>query len=176
MQRAFGFMAVAFALSPAAAIAQGYDHGPISSQSSHTPGSAPGSAIAPRLPEPAGGDGGSPEQFLHEADRALMMHKTGLAQQALEMAETRMLDRSTVASDASTPDAEPEVRALRRAREALGRHDLREAHEAIREALNDTPGAAGAPPSPQPGYPAPPGGLGAPPPAAPGFPPPSSGG
>ena len=174
MRRAFGLLAVAMALLPAAAVAQGYDHGPVSDRASHTPGSAPSSEIAPRLPEPAGGDGGSPEQFMHEADRALEMHKTGLAQQALEMAETRMLDRSTVASQASMPNGEPEVRALRRAREALGRHDLREAHQAIREALNDAPGTAGAP-KPQ-VYPAPPGGLGSAPPSAPGFPPPSSGG
>ena len=176
MRRAIGLVAVAIALSPAAALAQGYDHGPVSSQASHVPGSAPGSAIAPRLPEPAGGDSGPPEQYLHEADRALEMHKTGLAQQALEMAETRMLDRSTLASQASTPDGDPEVQALRQAREALGRRDLRAAHEAIRAALNDAPGAAGAPPVAPSYYPAPPGGLGAPPPAAPGFPPPSSGG
>ncbi len=171
-------LALSAALAPAAAFAQGYDHGPVSNQASHTPGSAPGSEIAPRLPEPAGGDAGSPEQYLHAADRALEMHKTGLAQQALEMAETRMLDRSTLASEVSMPDANPEVRALRQAREALGRHELREAHQAIREALNDAPGAAGAPPpqgytAPS-GYPAPPGGLGTPPPGAPGFPPPSS--
>ncbi len=175
-RRSFGLLAVAIAASPAAALAQGYDHGPVSSQASHTPGSMPSSTIAPRLPEPMGGDAGSPEHYLHEADRALEMHKTGLAQQALEMAETRMLDRSTLASQASTPDGDPEVHALRQAREALGRRDLRAAHEAIREALNDAPGAAGAPAMAPAGYPAPPGGLGAPPPAAPGFPPPSSGG
>lgn len=177
MQRSsFGLIAIALGLAPVAGLAQGYDHGPVSTQASHTPGSAPTSMIAPRLPEPAGGDNGSPEQFLHEADRAIEMHKTGLAQQSLEMAETRMLDRSTLASQANTPDADPEVRALRRAREALGRRDLREAHEAIREALNDAPGAAGAPQAAPPSYPAAPGGLGTPPPAAPGFPPPSSGG
>lgn len=175
MRSSFGLLAVAIALAPASAVAQGYDHGPVSNQASHTPGSAPSSAIAPRLPQPAGGESGSPEQFLHEADRALEMHKTGLAQQALEMAETRMLDRSTLASEASTPDADPEVRALRRAREALGRHELGEAHAAIREALNDAPGTGAPPPAPA-GYPAAPGGLGTPPPAAPGFPPPSSGG
>ena len=167
---------VALCLLPGLALAQGYDHGPISGQASHTPGSTPGSTIAPRLPDPAGGDGGSPEQYLHEADRALVMHKTGLAQQALEMAETRLLDRSTLASQASTPDDDPEVQALRRARRALGQRDVHAAQAAIREALNDAPGAAGTPTSDvmPPTYPAPPGGLGAPPPSPPGFPPPNA--
>ena len=104
------------------------------------------------------------------------MHKTGLAQQALEMAETRLLDRSTLASQASTPDDDPEVQALRRARQALGRRDMHAAQAAIREALNDAPGAAGTPTSDvmPPTYPAPSGGLGTPPPSPPGFPPPNA--
>ena len=155
--------AAAIMLAPEVALAQGYDHGPVSDQASHTPGSSSRSDIAPRLPEPAGGDSGSPERYLREADRALSMHKTGLAQQSLEMAETRLLDRSTLASEAGTPDASPEIQALRRAREALGRHDISDAHAAIREALNDAPGAAGMPPPAPAGYAAPPAGYAAPP-------------
>ncbi len=166
-------VAAGLALGPAAARAQGYDHGPVSSGASHTPGSSPGSVIAPRLPEPAGDVADTPEHFLREADRALSMRKTGLAQQSLEMAETRMLDRSTLAEQARTPDASPEIAALHRAREALGRRDTREARLAVAEALRDAPPGGSPPIGAMPGGPPDAGVPPAPPPGAPGMAPPA---
>ena len=79
------------------------------------------SRIAPALPT-AGYDL-TYEQFLQTAQRAVNAGKTGLAQQSLEQAETRLLTRSVPLGQGSMPDNGPRIDALRNARIALSKGD-----------------------------------------------------
>ena len=49
--------------------------------------------------------------------------RTGEAQQALEMAETRMLDRSVALGQTNNPSDNPTVRQISQALQALAAHD-----------------------------------------------------
>jgi hypothetical protein len=118
------------------------ESGPASSTASNIDSSDAHSAIAPHLPEPSQGQNASPEAYLNDAQHALMRHQTGLAQQSLEMAETRLLDRSTLPADANTPDQSPEIKHVARALAALAHNDWQAARQAIHMALASAPGAA----------------------------------
>ena len=61
--------------------------------------------------------------------------QTGAAQEALERAETAMLQRSVPAGQASVPDDSPGVRAIRAARDALAKKDYAGAQKAIDAAM-----------------------------------------
>jgi hypothetical protein len=111
------------------------ESGPASSQASNIDSSDSHSTIAPHFPEPSQGPNASPDAYLHDAQAALAHHRTGLAQQALEMAETRLLDRSTAPDAAGTPDQNPEIRQVSQAREALGHGDVKGARSAIQMAI-----------------------------------------
>lgn len=93
------------------------------------------SEIAPRLPSPDA-NANSPEALMRSALRSLDQNKTGAAQQALEMAETRVLSRTTDPSMSGTPDQSMMVKHLGDARRALGARDVNGAKEALRMALN----------------------------------------
>ncbi len=83
------------------------------------------SLIAPRLPDPLGAAvNASPRQLLLVARQALQSGQTGAAQQALEQAETRLLDRSVPPSRASEPIRGPLVSQVGNARQALGHGDI----------------------------------------------------
>ena len=116
--------------------------GPASARASNIDGADSRSAIAPHLPSPKGGENAGYINYLRDADRALRMHHTGEAQQALEMAETRLLDRSTPVGTANQPDQAAIVQQVSQARQALGHNDLHGAQSAIQMALQNTPGAA----------------------------------
>ena len=75
------------------------------------------SPIAPILPDP--GVTGGPEEFLTAARRALAAGRTGEAQEALERAESRLLDRDVAPSEAGAPATDPRVAAIAAARQAL---------------------------------------------------------
>jgi hypothetical protein len=75
------------------------------------------SDLAPNLPAPPGDDG--MRQLLADARQDLLANQTGAAQEALERAETRALDRSIPAGTERVPDQSPLVRATARARAAL---------------------------------------------------------
>jgi len=111
------------------------ESGPASSAASNIDAADAHSAIAPHLPAPAQGDNAGPAAYLRDAQHALMRNQTGLAQQSLEMAETRLLDRSTLPSQAGTPDQSPEIREVSAALDALGRKDIAGARHAIQVAL-----------------------------------------
>jgi hypothetical protein len=72
------------------------------------------------------------------AQRDLSAHRTGAAQEALERAETRLLDRSTPAGMTNTPDTGPMVRMISQAREALGHNDIAGAQNLISRAMTQT--------------------------------------
>jgi hypothetical protein len=83
--------------------------------------------VAPSLPRPDVGIGAEPEAYLRAARDALTVGKTGLAQEALEMAETQMLHRSVMPGMSPAPADVPMVATVRDARMALGRGNAAEA-------------------------------------------------
>jgi hypothetical protein len=103
---------------------------------------APGdthSAIAPRLPgSDAAGTTTTAGQELRMARQDLSMHRTGAAQEALERAETRLLDRSTPQGMTGTPSANPAAQTISQARAALGRNDVAGAQSLITKAMSQT--------------------------------------
>ncbi len=113
------------------------ESGPASARASNIDAADTRSAIAPHLPQPQAGTGATPVRYLREADRALQKHRTGEAQQALEMAETRLLDRSTPATDAKQTDDRPAIQHVNMARKALAAGDIQGARQAIQQALAD---------------------------------------
>ncbi len=100
------------------------------------------SEIAPKLPAPSIGPDAGPEAYLMAAKKALKAHRTGEAQSALEMAETRALDRSTPVDQAGTPDSSPLVTDIRAALESLGNKDWKGTDMAIDKALGGKTGDA----------------------------------
>jgi hypothetical protein len=92
--------------------------------------------IGSRLPMPPT-TGDTPKDLLAAAQTALNKGQTGAAQQALEMAETRVLSRTTAPSMAGEPDQQKMVDNISQARMALGKHDIKGAKQAITMALND---------------------------------------
>jgi hypothetical protein len=93
------------------------------------------SPIAPHLPTPQAGEDGSIAQYLASAQRAVKAKHTGEAQQALEMAETRALDRSTLASQANVPDSSPLVKQIQQALDSLSKRDMTGTDQAISQAM-----------------------------------------
>lgn len=81
------------------------------------------SEIAPNLPSPDVGEGASAQAYLIAARNALAAGRSGEAQQALEMAETRLLDRSTPLFQTNTPSANPVVSQISQALQALAAGD-----------------------------------------------------
>jgi hypothetical protein len=93
------------------------------------------SAIAPTLPAPAIGDAGASHDYLQAARASLVGGRTGQAQQSLEMAETRSLDRWVPAGQTSAPSDSQLVSRIRDARRALGGGDRARALHLIDLAL-----------------------------------------
>ena len=81
------------------------------------------SDLAPNLPAPEGVDGVAALLAVARAD--LVANKTGAAQEALERAETRALDRSIPVGTERIPDQAVEIAAISQARDALAAGDLR---------------------------------------------------
>ena len=91
--------------------------------------------VAPRLPEPDLGPNAGPVQYLQAAQNALQRRHSGMAQEAMERAETRLLDRATAPSAANQPDNAPAVQEITAALEALGRRDWQGADQHLNAAL-----------------------------------------
>lgn len=107
---------------------------PTSNRTSNTESANASSAIAPRLPTPSVAAGASPEQLLAAAQQAIRQRRTGAAQEALERAETRLLDRVVTSGDVA-PSDNPMVKQVSGARMALGRGNTSEANQMITAAL-----------------------------------------
>jgi hypothetical protein len=130
----------AFAQTSAPAIRPGHEPGvgdsfPASDKASNITAADTRSPIAPRLPAPSIGENGTPRAFLTAAQSALDAHQTGKAQEALERAETAMLQRSVPADMASVPDQGPRVSQVQMARDALAKGDVIGAKKAISAAM-----------------------------------------
>jgi len=93
------------------------------------------SPIAPNLPSPPIGDNATPRRYLIAARSALVTGHTGEAQQALEMAATRALDRSVPLFQTNTASADPLVKEIGDARQALGEGDKMRALQVIEAAI-----------------------------------------
>jgi len=117
--------AFAAALTPAA-FAQGVSYGtlgpgePTSNKASNITAQDSKSAVAPALPSPDLGPDAGPDAYLRAARAALATGRTGEAQQAMEMAETRLLDRSTPLFQTDKPSTNPAVDKVSQALQALG--------------------------------------------------------
>lgn len=98
------------------------------------------SEIAPALPMPPV-RGNGPEAYLAAADRALARHQGGEAQEALERAETRLLDRSVPAGQGNMPERDPRLTQIHDARMALANRDWNAARQNIQQAMNMRGGA-----------------------------------
>lgn len=86
---------------------------------------------APRLPTPAVAPNSGPDAFLRAAQQDVTARRTGAAEEALERAETRLLDQS----DASQPAATPAIKDVTAARDALEHGDATTARQDIDDAL-----------------------------------------
>lgn len=93
------------------------------------------SLIAPNLPSPDVGENAPPQVYLRAARTALLQGRTGEAQQALEMAETRALDRSVPLFQTNAPSRSPLVDTIGKALNALGAGDRGSAVQFIDQAL-----------------------------------------
>jgi len=109
--------------------------GPASSTASNINQGDTHSDIAPHFQSPDVGPNAGPVGYLKAAEKALDHHRTGEAEQALEMAETRLLDRSTPVGTADQPDQNGMVQKVSMARQALGHNDIKGARKAIALAL-----------------------------------------
>jgi hypothetical protein len=96
---------------------------PMSNRASNIDQANTRSVIAPNLPTPPVGPNAPPEAFLQAARGALAAGRMGEAQQSLEMAETRILDRSVAYDAANTPIRDPRLEIIEQARHALGAGD-----------------------------------------------------
>jgi hypothetical protein len=79
------------------------------------------SSLAPNLPAP---DADTVPALLATARQDLLAHRTGAAQEALERAETRALDRSIPVGTQNIPDQRRLIGEITQAREALAAGNL----------------------------------------------------
>jgi hypothetical protein len=96
---------------------------PMGTSASNITPSETGSTIAPNLPSPELGDAASAQDYLLAARNALAAGRTGEAQQAMEMAQTRLLDRSVPLFQTHSPSANPVVSQISQALQALAAGD-----------------------------------------------------
>jgi hypothetical protein len=95
------------------------------------------SDLAPNLPAPVGAD--TVRDLLLAARQDLLANQTGAAQEALERAETRALDRSIPVGTEHIPAQDPLVAAVTQARGALAVGDTRGAARIVEGALRGQP-------------------------------------
>lgn len=93
------------------------------------------SVLAPNLPSPQIRDNASPRDYLLAARTALLLGRTGEAQQALEMAETRTLDRSVPLFQTGVRIKEPLIGEIEQALHALSEGDRSRVVQIIETAL-----------------------------------------
>jgi hypothetical protein len=91
--------------------------------------------IAPNLPSPPVDANAGPVEFLRAAQSALQAGRTGEAQQSLEMAQTRLLDRSVPMGQTNNPNDHPAVTQISQALRALGAGDRAQAMQLIQSAI-----------------------------------------
>jgi hypothetical protein len=96
------------------------------------------STIAPALPAPNVADNDRPSHFLRAARGALAAGRSGEAQEALEMAQTRLLDRPVAMGHTNVPSRDPAVEAISQALQALAAGDRADCIRLIQAAIRTT--------------------------------------
>jgi hypothetical protein len=93
------------------------------------------SMIAPNLPSPTVGANANAVDYLRAAQAALQANRTGEAQQSLEMAQTRLLDRSVPMGQTNNPSDNPAVTQVSQALRALAAGDRVQTMQMIQSAI-----------------------------------------
>jgi hypothetical protein len=108
---------------------------PMGTRASNINGADTRSMIAPNLPSPPIGSNASAVDYLRAAQSALRVGRTGEAQQSLEMAQTRLLDRSVPQGATNTPDQNPAIAQISQALQALAAGDRAQTMQLIDAAI-----------------------------------------
>jgi len=93
------------------------------------------STIAPTPPEPPVGSDANVQQLLTAANQAIVTGQTGMANEALERAESNILTRSVLATQVNYASQDPVVSQIEQARFAIGNHDKAGAQQMINQIL-----------------------------------------
>ncbi len=109
-------------------------HQPGSPDASNTGAANTHTRWAPSLPVPVIDEDAPPAEFLKAAARAITLGHTGEAQEAMERAESRALDRSVRPSKAGMPSRQALVNQIAQARQALAAGDRLTALQLVRAA------------------------------------------
>jgi hypothetical protein len=109
---------------------------PLGNTASNINGADTRSTIAPNLPSPDLGPNAGPRAFLQAAQHSLAAGRTGEAQQSLEMAQTRLLDRSVPQGMTNNPSGNPAVGAIAQALQALAAGDRQQCMAMIQNAMS----------------------------------------
>jgi hypothetical protein len=94
-----------------------------------------GNAVLAPVPSPNLPQGDRASDYLRAAQGALTAGRTGEAQSALEMAQTRMLDRSVPLGQTDNPSDNPTIGQISQARQALAAHDRATCLQLIQAAI-----------------------------------------
>lgn len=108
---------------------------PMSSHASNIDSADTRSPIAPNLPSPQLGPNAGPADYLRAAQASLEAGRTGEAQQSLEMAQTRLLDRSVPQSQTGNASDNPAVTQISQALKALASGDRAQAMQLIQSTI-----------------------------------------
>jgi hypothetical protein len=108
---------------------------PLSSQASNITAADTKSTIAPTPPEPAVAPGAGVSALLTAANQSIASGQTGTADEALEQAETQILQRSVPQTATDYTSGDPVVAQIGQARQALGNHDNAAATQTINQIL-----------------------------------------
>jgi hypothetical protein len=108
---------------------------PLSDKAGNIAPAENGPPYAARLPDPAVGEDASVPQFLLAARGALAAGRTGEAQEALERAQTRVLDRSVPLFRTGEPIRDPLVERIHAVLMALGGGDRMQAMQLLEQAI-----------------------------------------
>lgn len=87
------------------------------------------------LPEPTLPEGAKVTDYLRTAQGSLAANRIGETESALEMAQTRMLDRSVPLGQTGVPSDNPVITQIYQARRALAAHDKASCMQLISGAL-----------------------------------------
>jgi hypothetical protein len=109
---------------------------PRSPIASNITGSDTQSTIAPTPPAPDVPPGASAASLLMSANQSLASNQTGTADEALERAETNILQRGVPAVTANVPSADPVVTQIEQARQEIGNRNLQAASATINQILS----------------------------------------
>ena len=113
---------------------------PLSSAASNITPSDTRSTIAPTPPEPPVGADAQVSALLSSANQSIASGATGAGEEALEQAETQILQRSVPQTQTDYTSTDPVVNQIEQARQALGNNDTTGATQRISQIL-----ASGAP-------------------------------